>query len=164
MLSNNHADNHAGLGGLGGVGGAGGIGGLDSIYTELIAEHSRSVENRHRLQFATVSQKGRNPSCGDEITLELQVEDGVIKDAAFTGIGCAISQASTSIMIDLIKGEPVEQARHLAGLFLKMIKGEITDDDELEELDEALALKNISRMPARVKCAVLSWRTLQEMI
>ena len=105
MLSNNHADNHAGLGGLGGAGGAGGIGGLDSIYTELIAEHSRSVENKHHLSLPTVTKKGRNPSCGDEITLELQVEDGIIKDAAFMGIGCAISQASTSIMIDLIKGE-----------------------------------------------------------
>lgn len=135
---------------------------LDSIYTELIAEHSRSVENKHHLAMPTITQKGRNPSCGDEITLELQVEDGKIKDASFTGVGCAISQASTSIMIDLIKGEPVEQAQHLADLFLKMIKGEITDDDELEELDEAMALKNISHMPARVKCAVLSWRTLLE--
>ena len=135
---------------------------LDSIYTELIAEHSRSLENKHHLQCPTVTQKGRNPSCGDEITLELQLEDGHIKDASFTGVGCAISQASTSIMIDLIKGETVEQAMHLADLFLKMIKGEITDEDELEELDEAMALKNISNMPARVKCAVLSWRTLLE--
>lgn len=164
MLSNNHADNHAGLGGLGGAGGAGGIGGLDSIYTELIAEHSRSMENKHHLALPTVTKKGRNPSCGDEITLELNVADGVIQDAAFTGAGCAISQASTSIMIDLIKGESVEEARRLADLFLQMIKGEITDDEELEDLDEALALKNISHMPARVKCAVLSWRTLLESV
>ena len=135
---------------------------LDSIYTELIAEHSRSAVNKHHLALPTVTKKGRNPSCGDEITLELQIEDGIVKDAAFTGMGCAISQASTSIMIDLIKGESIEQAKHLADLFLKMIKGEITDDDELEELDEAMALKNISNMPARVKCAVLSWRTLLE--
>ena len=137
---------------------------LDSIYTELIAEHSRSAENKRPLAFPTVTQKGRNPSCGDEITLQLQVKDGVIEDAAFTGIGCAISQASTSIMIDLIKGETVEQAKHLADLFLKMIKREINDEAELEELDEALALKNISNMPARVKCAVLSWHTLQQII
>ena len=135
---------------------------LDSIYTELIAEHSRSTENKHHLKLPTVVQKGRIPSCGDEITLELQVEEGKIKDASFTGVGCAISQASTSIMIDLITGESVEKAQHLADLFLKMIKGEITEDDELEELDEAMALKNISHMPARVKCAVLSWRTLLE--
>ena len=89
------------------------------------------------------------------------MEDGVIKDAAFTGVGCAISQASTSLMISLIKGQPVEKARHLAGLFLKMIKGEVTDESELEELEDAAALQSISHMPARVKCAVLSWHTLE---
>ncbi len=133
---------------------------LADIYTELIAEHSRSNVNKHHLAQATCCEKGHNPSCGDEITLELQVEDGKIKDASFTGVGCAISQASTSMMIDLIKGESVEKAEHLAKLFIGMIKGEVTEDEELEELDEAMALKNISNMPARVKCAVLSWHTL----
>ena len=135
--------------------------GLESIYTELIAEQSRNPENKHHLAAPTIVLKGRNPSCGDEISLELTVADGRIADAAFTGIGCAISQASTSMMIDLIKGEPVEKAERLAKLFIGMIKGEITAEDELEELDEAMALKNISTMPARVKCAVLSWHTLQ---
>ena len=134
---------------------------LDSIYTELIAEHSRSTVHTHHLEHPSCSLKGHNPSCGDEITLELQVADGRIADASFTGVGCAISQASTSMMIDLIKGEPVEKAERLAKLFIGMIKGEITAEDELEELDEAMALKNISTMPARVKCAVLSWHTLQ---
>ena len=135
--------------------------GLESIYTELIAEQSRNPENKHHLAAPTIVLKGRNPSCGDEISLELTVADGRIAEAAFTGIGCAISQASTSMMIDLIKGEPVEKAERLAKLFIGMIKGEITAEDELEELDEAMALKNISTMPARVKCAVLSWHTLQ---
>ena len=133
---------------------------LADIYTELIAEHSRSTANKHHLEHASCSEKGHNPSCGDEITLELDVKDGIIRDAAFTGVGCAISQASTSMMIDLIKGESVEKAEHLAKLFIAMIKGEVTDEEELEELDEAMALKNISTMPARVKCAVLSWHTL----
>lgn len=134
--------------------------GLENIYTELIAEESRNPENRHHLDAPTVTLKGRNPSCGDEITLELQVENDVVKDASFTGVGCAISQASTSMMIDLIKGESVDEAKRLAGLFLGMIKGDITDDDELEDLGDAIALKNISNLPARVKCAVLSWHTL----
>ena len=134
---------------------------LDNIYTELIAEHSRSKVNKHPLEHPSCSLKGHNPSCGDEINLELQVADGRIKDAAFSGVGCAISQASTSMMIDLIKGESVEKAEELAKLFIGMIKGEITDEAALEELDEAMALKNISTMPARVKCAVLSWHTLQ---
>ncbi|WP_150824940.1 Fe-S cluster assembly sulfur transfer protein SufU, partial [Megasphaera sp. DJF_B143] len=84
------------------------------------------------------------------------------KDAAYTGHGCAISQASADIMIDLIKGKTVEEALRLVNLFLEMIKREVTDDDKLEELEDAIALKNISNMPARVKCAVLAWHTLKD--
>ena len=137
---------------------------LGDLYTEVIGEHSRSPENKGELAAATVRERGHNPSCGDEITLELQIEDGIIKDAAFTGVGCAISQASTDIMIDLMRGKTVEEAQRLAELFTSMIKREVTDDAALEELDEAIALKNISNMPARVKCAVLAWHTLEDVI
>ena len=108
------------------------------------------------------AKRGTIPSCGDEITLELQVEEGRVKDAAFTGAGCAISQASTDIMIDLMRGKSVEEAKALADKFIAMIKREITDEAELEDLEEALALKNIAHMPARVKCALLAWRTMRE--
>ena len=137
---------------------------LGDLYTEVIGEHSRSPENKGELAAATVRERGHNPSCGDEITLELQIEDGIIKDAAFTGVGCAISQASTDIMIDLMRGKTVEEAQRLARLFTSMIKREVTDDTALEELDEAIALKNISNMPARVKCAVLAWHTLEDVL
>ena len=137
---------------------------LGDLYTEVIGEHSRSPENKGELAAATVRERGHNPSCGDEIALELQIEDGIIKDAAFTGVGCAISQASTDIMIDLMRGKTVEEAQRLAQLFTSMIKREVTDDAALEELDEAIALKNISNMPARVKCAVLAWRTLEDVL
>ena len=137
---------------------------LGDLYTEVIGEHSRSPENKGELAAATVRERGHNPSCGDEIALELQIEDGIIKDAAFTGVGCAISQASTDIMIDLMRGKTVEEAQRLAQLFTSMIKREVTDDAALEELDEAIALKNISNMPARVKCAVLAWHTLEDVI
>jgi nitrogen fixation NifU-like protein len=137
---------------------------LSSIYTELIAEHSKSQHNKRHLANPTAVLKGRNPSCGDEITLEVVLKDGVIEEAAFTGIGCAISQASTSIMIDLVQGQTVEQAQILIDTFLGMIKREIKDDADLEILEEASALKNISNMPARVKCAVLSWHTLESVI
>ena len=137
---------------------------LGDLYTEVIGEHSRSPENKGELAAATVRERGHNPSCGDEITLELQIEDGIIKDAAFTGVGCAISQASTDIMIDLMRGKTVEEAKRLAELFTSMIKREVTNDEALEELDEAIALKNISNMPARVKCAVLAWHTLEDVI
>ena len=137
---------------------------LSGVYTEMIAEHNKSGRNKKHLVEPTIVLKGRNPSCGDEISLELKVNNGVIEDAAFTGIGCAISQASTSMMIDLIRGQNVEKAQEFINTFLGMIKREITDDDDLEILDEAIALKNISNMPARVKCAVLSWHTLEAAI
>ena len=137
---------------------------LGDLYTEVIGEHSRSPENKGELAAATVRERGHNPSCGDEITLELLIEGDIIKDAAFTGVGCAISQASTDIMIDLMRGKTVEEAKRLAELFTSMIKREVTDDAALEELDEAIALKNISNMPARVKCAVLAWHTLEDVL
>ena len=137
---------------------------LENIYTELISEHSQSKENRRQLEHATIKERGHNPSCGDEITLELEIAEGVIKDAAFNGAGCAISQASTDMMIDLMRGKKVEEAKRLAELFIGMIQGEVTDDAELEELDEAISLKNISTMPARVKCATLAWHTLDNAI
>ena len=135
---------------------------LNSIYTQLIMEHNKSSHNRKSLESPDVSERGHNPSCGDDITLELKIEDNIIKDAAYSGVGCAISQASTSIMIDLIKDRTVNEALKLVEKFLSMIKKEITDDEELENLEDAIAFQNISNMPARVKCAVLAWHTLRE--
>lgn len=134
---------------------------LNSVYTEIITEHNAHARNRHHIDCPTCDVKGHNPSCGDEITLELRVKDGVIEDASFVGTGCAISQASADIMVDLIRGKKVEDAKRLANHFLGMIKGEPLDDAAMEELDEALALQNIAKMPARVKCAVLGWHTLE---
>lgn len=137
---------------------------LNSIYTELIMEHSASKHNRRTLENPSVSEKGHNPSCGDEITLELKYDGDIISDMAFTGQGCAISQASTSIMIDLIKGKTKEEAMKLVETFIGMIKREITDEEELEILEDAFVFKNISNMPARVKCAVIAWHTLKEAV
>lgn len=135
---------------------------LNSIYTQLIMEHNKSNHNKKPLVKPDVSERGHNPSCGDDITLELKFEDNIIVDAAFSGVGCAISQASTSIMIDLIKDRTVDEAMDLVDTFISMIKKEITDDEELENLEDAIVFKNISNMPARVKCAVLAWHTLKE--
>jgi nitrogen fixation NifU-like protein len=137
---------------------------LDEIYTELIMEHNRNKENKRQLQHPDTSKRGHNPSCGDDITLQVIFNGDIIQDAAYIGSGCAISQASTSMMIDLMKGKTKEEALALIDTFLKMIKREITDDEELEELEDAIALKNISNMPARVKCAVLAWHTLKDAI
>lgn len=136
--------------------------GLNDIYTEIIMEHNTSGRNKHHIETPNVVLKGVNPSCGDEITLELRIKGEKIEDASFTGVGCAISQASASIMIDLIKGGTVEEAKEHLQTFLGMIKHEITDEKQLKSLDEAIALQNISHMPARVKCAVLGWHTLED--
>ena len=136
---------------------------LKELYSQIITENSRNSEHRHAVEGATHSLEGINPSCGDDIILQLRVEDGVIADAGFTGSGCAISQASASLMIDLILDQELETAKRLADIFLRMIQGEATDE-EIDELEDAAALQGISKIPARVKCAVLGWHTLQEAI
>ncbi|MCR5160525.1 MAG: SUF system NifU family Fe-S cluster assembly protein [Lachnospiraceae bacterium] len=134
-----------------------------TYYNEILTDHNIRPGHKHSLPDANMTLEGVNPSCGDEIVLRLKVEDGVITDGAFEGDGCAISQASADIMLDLIIGMKVEEAKRLSEIFLRMIKGEITEE-ELEELDEAGALQDISHMPSRVKCAVLGWHTMDEML
>ena len=136
---------------------------LNELYTQIITENSRSKENRHPVPGATHSLEGVKPSCGDDIILELKEENGIIVDGAFVGSGCAISQASVDMMLDLIIGRSKEEALKLASLFSRMIKGEATGD-ELEPLEEAMSLEDISKMPARVKCAVLGWHTMEDLL
>ena len=127
-------------------------------------EHNSHPDYKYEMDSPTHSHDGINPSCGDELTLMLRVENGVIEEASFTGHGCAISQASADIMADLITGETVEEAKRLSELFLAMIRGEELSEDDFEDLDEAAQLKDISHMPARVKCAELAWRTLEKLL
>lgn len=135
---------------------------LSSIYTQLIMEHNKSGHNKRPLDNPNIVERGHNPSCGDDITLQLKIKDGQIEDASFQGAGCAISQASASMMIDLIKGRGLDEATKLAETFLGMIKKEVTDEKELEGLEDLIVFQSISNMPARVKCAVLAWHTLKE--
>lgn len=134
-----------------------------SFYNEILTDHNLHPMHKHALPDANMQLEGVNPSCGDDIILNLKVEDGKIVDGSFTGDGCAISQASVDIMLDLIIGREVEEAERLKESFLHMIKGEATDE-EMELLEEAGALADISHMPARVKCAVLGWHTLENML
>lgn len=125
-------------------------------------EHNKSGHNKGPLACPDISERGHNPSCGDDISLELKLNGNLIEEASFTGHGCAISQASTSMMIDLIKGLNVKEALDLVEIFIGMIKKEDIDGKELDKLEDAVVLQNISNMPARVKCAVLAWHTLKE--
>lgn len=137
---------------------------LEEVYNELIMEHSMNSYNKKKLDHADFCEIGHNPNCGDEITLELKLNGDVIEDMAFSGHGCAISQASTSIMIDTLKGKTVEEARDIIKTFIEMIKREITDEEELKKLEDAIAFRNVSNMPARVKCALLAWHTIEDML
>ena len=131
-----------------------------TFYNEILTDHNMRPMHKHDLPDANMVLEGVNPSCGDDIFLKLKVENDEIVDGSFVGSGCAISQASADIMLELIIGKKKEEALHLADLFLQMIKGTIKEED-LEELEEAIALQDISHMPARVKCAVLGWHTME---
>ena len=134
---------------------------LTDVYNELIMEHSMNSYNKKKLECADFCELGHNPNCGDEITLEVKMNGNIIEDMAFHGHGCAISQASTSIMIDTLKGKTVDEAKEIVKTFIEMIKRETKDEEELRKLEDAIAFKNISNMPARVKCALLAWHTLE---
>lgn len=134
-----------------------------TFYNEILTDHNLHPAHKHELAEANLELEGLNPNCGDDILLKLKVEDGIIQKGAFQGSGCAVSQASTDIMLDLIVGKRTEEAVRLADIFFRMIKGTISEE-ELEELEEASALKEISHMPARVKCAVLGWHTMTELV
>lgn len=137
---------------------------VGNIYTAALMQHNSHPDYKYEMEGCTCSHEGVNPSCGDELTLQLRIEDGVIEEASFVGSGCAVSQASADMMADLITGETVEETKRLVGLFLGMIKGEALSEEDKEDLDEAAELESISRMPARVKCAELAWRTLEKLL
>ena len=135
----------------------------NSFYREIINDHNLRPAHKRELPEANLELRGVNPSCGDDITLRLLVRDGVIADGAFTGDGCAISQASADMMLDLAIGKSADEAKRLCALFLRMIRGDITAE-ELDELEEVGSLSGLAHMPARVKCAVLGWRTLESLL
>lgn len=135
----------------------------NTFYNEILTDHNLHPGHKHDLPDADLVLEGVNPSCGDDIFLKLKVKDGKITDGAFEGDGCAISQASTDMMLDLIIGKSTEEALNLAEIFLRMIKGQITSEEK-DQLEEVGILEDISHMPSRVKCAVLGWHTMEEVL
>lgn len=133
------------------------------LYREILNEHNINPAHKSDFTGANLTLQGVNPSCGDNITLKLKTENGMVLDGAFTGSGCAISQASCDMMLDLIIGKTEADALRLCEIFMGMIQGSVTEE-EIEELDEASSLQAIQHMPARVKCAELGWRTMREML
>lgn len=136
---------------------------LNSLYQQLILDHYRKPRNKGELPEKTVEIHMANPVCGDEIRLQLQIEDGRIVDARHVGQGCSISQASVSMMTNILKGKELTDAEALADRFTAMMHG-----DEEPARDKAMgdlrALQGVSKFPVRIKCALLAFDALQEAI
>ncbi|MCI1934130.1 MAG: SUF system NifU family Fe-S cluster assembly protein [Atopobiaceae bacterium] len=136
-----------------------------SLYNAQFMDHVAHPDYKYQIENPSCTHEGINPSCGDELKFSIRLaDDGTIEEAAYQGHGCAISQASADMMSDLMIGKTPEQAIELCKLFGRMVRGEVDDPREIAKLDEASMLKDISHMPARVKCAELAWRTLEEML
>ena len=136
------------------------MGFLDQVYRDAVLEHARSPRNRGVLDPYSVRQEGINPSCGDELVLYILVHDGVVVEARFDGHGCAISQASASMMTQAIKGVTLDEAERLIERFKAMIHGKGVDPS----LGDLAVLEGISKLHARVKCATLAWVALDAAI
>ncbi|WP_278591982.1 Fe-S cluster assembly sulfur transfer protein SufU [Olsenella uli] len=141
------------------------VAGAGGLYNPAFMDHVSHPDYKYQMDEPTLTHEGINPSCGDDLTFSVRMSaDGTIEEAAYQGHGCAISQASADMMSDLMVGKTPEEAIGLCRLFMAMVRGEETDGDELDQLEDAAMLKDISHMPARVKCAELAWRTLEEML
>jgi nitrogen fixation NifU-like protein len=133
---------------------------LDDLYQEIILDHMRSPRNKGPLADADVVREGKNPLCGDEVRVSLDVDAGTIADVRYEGRGCAISQSSASMLTEAIKGLTVEEAAAFSAQFKRIMQGS-TDFDE-DELGELAALLGVRKFPVRVKCATLAWNTLEQ--
>ncbi|MEN8112874.1 MAG: Fe-S cluster assembly sulfur transfer protein SufU [Actinomycetota bacterium] len=140
---------------------------LEELYRQVILDHYRSPRRRGSLSEPHVHAEGLNPSCGDEFSLDLRIEDGVVTDAAIQGQGCSISQASGSMMAEAIVGKTVDEVRSLTETF-KLMMGIEEGDDPLDPdrpgavLGDLEALQGVRKFPVRIKCADLPWTTLAD--
>ncbi len=132
---------------------------LDDLYRRVIMDHYKNPRNRGEMNEEAVTINLNNPTCGDRISLQLQVEDGIVANAKFTGEGCSISMSSASMMTEAVKGLPVEQALNMADRFSSLMKGEAAEFEENEDIE---ALSGVNKFPARIKCATLAWNALRK--
>ena len=137
---------------------------MDSMYREIIVDHYKHPQHRGLLDDFDAEIHHVNPTCGDEVTLRLRVADGTVKDVGWVGEGCSISQASTSVMSELVVGRPVGEALAMQEKFLRLMQSQgqaELSDEEADELGDAVAFEGVSKYPARVKCALLGWMAMK---
>ena len=134
---------------------------LGDLYQEVILDHNRRPRNFRRLDISSRKVEGRNPLCGDHLTLYVRLKDDVIEDIGFQGSGCAISTASASLMTDAVKGKTIEKVKLLFSGFHDMVTGKSISDVDVERLGKLSIFSGVYEFPVRVKCATLAWHTLQ---
>ena len=135
---------------------------LDDLYQDIILDHYRSPRNQKSLDSTDIETEGFNPFCGDRVVLGMKLDHGTIQQVSLEGAGCSISQASASILSELIKGKDLSKARNLYSILRSMMHGENISDQEMEELGEAEALAGVRKFPIRIKCALLSCVALED--
>jgi nitrogen fixation protein NifU and related proteins len=133
---------------------------LETLYRQVIMDHYKNPRNRGVIEGDALTVDMNNPTCGDRIQLQLQVEDGKVKDAKFEGEGCSISMSSASMMTQAIKGKTIEEALEMSKHFSEMMLGEELDSEL--DLGDAEALSGVSQFPARIKCATLAWKAMEK--
>jgi nitrogen fixation protein NifU and related proteins len=133
---------------------------INELYQETILEHNKNPRNFREIENANKKALGNNPLCGDALQVFVAMDGDTISDVAFKGSGCAISKASASMMTQAVKGKSSEEAKELFNEFLKMVRGEIDEENEENHLGRLKIFAGVREFPARVKCASLSWHTL----
>jgi nitrogen fixation NifU-like protein len=133
---------------------------LDDLYRDIIIDHYRHPRHRGHLDAPTASHEGLNPLCGDEVTVEVIVEDGRLSEVAYVGSGCSISQSSASMMTEAVSGKSLDETRQLIDGFTAMMRG--SDEIDPEVLGDLEALSGVRKFPVRIKCATLAWHTLDQ--
>lgn len=133
---------------------------LDDLYRDIIMDHYKYPRGKKRLDNADVTSEGQNPVCGDEIEMKLKVNGDRIEDVSIECLGCAISVASGSMLVDTIRGKSINEVKKIASAIKAILKGEKPDGDL--DLGDLEALEGVKKFPVRIKCALLSWTTLIE--
>lgn len=133
---------------------------IENLYRQVIMDHYKNPRNKGLKGYPHVHMK--NPSCGDDITIEAKIEDNIVKEINFQGSGCSICCSSASVLTEVLKGKTVEEVKKLINKYYAMIKGENVTDEEA--LEEALVYEGVSKFPARIKCATISWKALEKLL
>jgi nitrogen fixation NifU-like protein len=142
--------------------GTGGLGGLDDLYEEIILDHYRNPRNTAPVESPDIDLEVNNPFCGDEFHIQMKVEDDAVSEIGITGRGCAISQASASLLAELVEGKSSSEVQASVGAFRRLLQGEEISEEEREILGDIEALGGVRKFPVRIKCALLSWVGLND--